>query len=164
VVCKILLRIALPPAKLPDSLAQRFQNLLHFQESGSTALMGLQRLHRHCLRGILGSGPIWKILLPKYPWIEFPLCLLAIVGPLYVIRCRFKYGKKTTKPGGTTVEPWGIGVRVIQLIAIFILVPVIAILALEGILSGEGTGTLMGAIVGYALGGITAAVPKRGTK
>ncbi|MGH9431277.1 MAG: hypothetical protein ACRD3T_07015 [Terriglobia bacterium] len=49
----------------------------------------------------------------------------------------------------------------IQLIAVLILVRVIAILAIEGYLTGEGTGTIMGAIAGYALGGITAAVPKR---
>ena len=45
----------------------------------------------------------------------------------------------------TTVGPPS---RMIQLIAILILAPLIAILGLEGSLSGEGTGTLLGTIVG----------------
>jgi hypothetical protein len=49
----------------------------------------------------------------------------------------------------------------IQLIALMILVPVIAVLSMEGCLTGEGTGTILGAIVGYALGGITSVVPKK---
>ena len=55
---------------------------------------------------------------------------------------------------------WGIGVRMIQLIAVLILAPLITVLGLESILSAEGTGTLLGTIVGYALGGITSPVPK----
>lgn len=68
--------------------------------------------------------------------------------------------KKTTDADGTVQEgPFGIGVRMIQLVAVLILVPAIAVLGFESALSGEATGTLMGAIVGYALGGITAPVP-----
>lgn len=99
--------------------------------------------------------------MPKYPWIEFPLLVLAIVGPLLVVWFRLKIICETTENGKSTKKPKGIGVRMIQLIALLVLVPAIVILALECRLTGEGTGTILGAIVGYALGGITAAVPKR---
>ena len=92
--------------------------------------------------------------MPQHPWIEFPLLILAVGGPIIVLLCRL------SRCGGTE-EPKGIGVRMIQLIAVLILVPVIAVLALEGSLTGEGVGTLLGAVVGYALGGITASVPKK---
>jgi hypothetical protein len=98
---------------------------------------------------------------PKYPWVEFPLLVLAIVGPLLIVWLRLRIMCETTENGKTTKEPKGIGVRMIQLIALLVLVPAIVILALECRLSGEGTGTILGAIVGYALGGITAAVPKK---
>jgi hypothetical protein len=100
--------------------------------------------------------------MPKYPWIEFPLLVLAIVGPLLIVVFRLTVKCETTENGKTVKEPKGIGVRMIQLIALLVLVPAIVILALECRLTGEGTGTILGAIVGYALGGITAAVPKRG--
>ena len=48
------------------------------------------------------------------------------------------------------------------LIALLILVPVIAILGLESSLAAEATGALLGTVVGYALGGIIAAVPRNG--
>jgi hypothetical protein len=104
--------------------------------------------------------------MPKYPWIEFPLLGIAILGPLLVIGLRLSIKKKVTKKKVTdtndtiTEGPMGIGVRMIQLIALLILIPTIAVLAFEGNLTGEGTGTLLGAIVGYALGGVTAPVPK----
>jgi hypothetical protein len=98
--------------------------------------------------------------MPTYPWIEFPLCGLTVVGPVLVIYCRLKVKRIVNRNGTTEERPWGIGVRMIQLIAVLILAPLIAILALEGKLSGEGTGTLLGAVVGYALGGIAGPVPK----
>ncbi|MBO2984105.1 hypothetical protein [Burkholderia pseudomallei] len=48
-----------------------------------------------------------------------------------------------------------IGARVIQLVAVVMLVPVILILALEKILDGATLGTLIGGIVGYLLSGIS---------
>ena len=102
--------------------------------------------------------------MPKHPWIEFPLCFLVIVGPLLVIYLRLHDRAKTTveKKGDTettTHRGWGIGVRMIQLIAVMIIAPVIAILSLEGVVDNQVSGTLLGTIVGYALGGITSAVP-----
>ena len=102
----------------------------------------------------------------QHPILEIALLLLAVLAPMVVLilrlsRCCGGVVKRTDKDGTVTEEPKGIGVRMIQLIAVLILVPVIAVLALEGSLTGEGTGTLLGAIVGYALGGITAAVPTR---
>ena len=93
--------------------------------------------------------------------IEGSLCVVAIVGPLLVISARLYLKKRITKPDGTVEErAWGIGVRMIQLIAILLLIPVIVILGLEEVLSKEGIGTLLGTIVGYALGGIVNPVPK----
>ena len=48
----------------------------------------------------------------------------------------------------------GIGVRVIQFLAIAMLLPAIVILSLEGSLDTQTTATLLGAIVGYVLSGI----------
>lgn len=99
--------------------------------------------------------------MPKCPWIEFPLLGIAIVGPLLIIGLRLCVKIKKTDAKGLVAEaPRGIGVRMIQLIALLILIPTVAVLALEGSLTGEGTGTILGAVVGYALGGITAPVPK----
>ena len=98
--------------------------------------------------------------MPKHPWIEFPLCAFAVVGPLAVVVLRLTIKKRIEKNDGSIeIRPFGIGVRMIQLVAVLILAPLIAVLSLEGTLSGEGTGTLLGAIVGYALGGITSPVP-----
>ena len=48
----------------------------------------------------------------------------------------------------------GIGVRVIQLLTVILVLPVVLILALEGVLKGETVATLIGAVVGYILSGI----------
>ena len=98
--------------------------------------------------------------MPKHPWIEYPLIILATIGPLAVIVLRLTIKKKVTNANGTVEErPLGIGVRVIELIGLLVLVPAVAILGLEGVISGEGTGTLLGVVVGYALSGITSPVP-----
>ena len=54
----------------------------------------------------------------------------------------------------------GIGVRVIQFLTVVFLLPIILILALEGVLEGETVATLLGAIVGYVLSGIGKDEPK----
>lgn len=48
----------------------------------------------------------------------------------------------------------GIGVRVIQFLAVCFVIPALLILALEGKISTEVTGTLIGTIIGYTLSGI----------
>lgn len=47
----------------------------------------------------------------------------------------------------------GVGVRGIQVLALFTIVPVILILGLEGVLEKASAGTLLGAISGYVLSG-----------
>lgn len=48
----------------------------------------------------------------------------------------------------------GIGVRVIQFLAVGFLIPAVVILALEARLSTDSTAGILGAIVGYVLSGI----------
>ncbi len=48
----------------------------------------------------------------------------------------------------------GIGVRVIQFLAVTLIIPAILILSLEGVLEAQASATLFGTIVGYVLSGI----------
>jgi hypothetical protein len=48
----------------------------------------------------------------------------------------------------------GLGARIIQFMAVGLIVPVILILALEGKLATETTATIIGALIGYLLSGI----------
>ncbi|HDZ45392.1 hypothetical protein LCGC14_0193170 [marine sediment metagenome] len=48
----------------------------------------------------------------------------------------------------------GVGVRVIQLATVLLVLPVILILALEGVLENQTTAALLGTVVGYVLSGI----------
>ena len=99
--------------------------------------------------------------------IEWGLLVIMIAGPGYVLWGRFKKrekeiteenGKKTSK-GDLT--PTGIGVRVIQLIGLFLLMPLVGILTLEGKLASETAGALIGVAIGYSLSGIEKAVPSK---
>jgi hypothetical protein len=92
--------------------------------------------------------------MPKFLWLEIPLCILAVIGTLLVVISRLFIKISTTKDGIHKEAPRGIGSRMIQLIALLLLIPLIVILAVEGTLSKEVTGTLLGSIVGYALSGI----------
>lgn len=92
--------------------------------------------------------------MPKYPFIEFPLLFLIVLGPLTIIGSRLYESEERTK---------GIGVRVIQLIALLVLIPLAGVLALEGVMSGDGVGALIGVAVGYTLSGVEKPVPKRQT-
>lgn len=97
----------------------------------------------------------------KQPILEYSLLVMAVCGPMVVVVLRLTIKKSVKNKDGTEeLKPMGIGVRLLQLVALLVIVPVIGILALEGVLSGEGAGTLLGAVVGYALGGISAPVPK----
>lgn len=94
--------------------------------------------------------------MPKLPWIEFPLCVLAVIGPLTVVIARLFVKQKTTQPDGTIKEgPRGIGSRMIQLISLLLIVPIVALLAFETSVTAELTGTLLGSIIGYTLGSLT---------
>jgi len=73
--------------------------------------------------------------------IELIAAIIMICGLAGILYDRIKYKK-------------GIGVRVIQFLAVVFVVPAILILALEGILSTESTAALLGAIIGYILSGI----------
>lgn len=48
----------------------------------------------------------------------------------------------------------GIGVRVIQFLAVSFVIPTVLILALEAKLSTDATAAILGAVVGYVLSGI----------
>jgi len=91
----------------------------------------------------------------KQPWIEVPLCALAVFGPLLVVTARLFVKQKTTDKDGNIKEaPRGIGSRMIQLISLLLIVPVVSLLAFEGSVSVELTGTLLGSIIGYTLGSL----------
>ncbi len=55
----------------------------------------------------------------------------------------------------------GIGVRVIQFLAVCFVVPAVLILSLERHLSNETTAALLGALIGYLLSGISENDPER---
>jgi hypothetical protein len=93
--------------------------------------------------------------MPKLPWIEFPLCALAVLGPLTVVIARlFVKRESKDKDGNVKVAPRGIGSRMIQLISLLLIVPIVALLAFEGSVTAELTGTLLGSIIGYTLGSL----------
>ena len=48
-------------------------------------------------------------------------------------------------------NPMGLGYRAISLVALLVLVPVIALLAIEGVLPKDALVSLLGTIVGYSL-------------
>ena len=99
--------------------------------------------------------------MPTYPWIEIPLALVAVVGPLLVVVLRLFCTKKTThKDGSVDQRSWGIGVRMIQLIGVLRLIPIVALMTLEGKRNQETGGALIGVALGYMLSGIEKAVPK----
>ena len=66
---------------------------------------------------------------------------LMVLGVVIIMVHRIKLGM-------------GIGARVIQFVAVVLVVPAILILALEKVLSAETTATLFGTITGYLLSGI----------
>jgi hypothetical protein len=72
--------------------------------------------------------------------IELILVAIMLIGLLGVFYDRIKTKK-------------GIGVRVIQFLAVVFIIPTIIILALEGALS-EVSAALIGTIIGYVLSGI----------
>jgi hypothetical protein len=83
--------------------------------------------------------------------IELICAGLMVVGILGVMIHRFKTGM-------------GLGARVIQFVAVVLIVPSIVILSLERVLTPETTATLFGAITGYLLSGIGEYKPQPPTK
>ena len=74
--------------------------------------------------------------------IEIGLILIMLFGVLCLFYNRHKTGK-------------GLGARVIQFTGVLLVVPLIGILALEGKLEAQTTGTVIGALLGYLLSGIS---------
>lgn len=93
--------------------------------------------------------------MPTYPWIEFPLLVLMVVGPLMIIGSRS--GMAPDRTDLQKVKVKGLGQRVIQLVALLVLLPLAAILALEGKIEGT-PGALIGVAIGYTLSGVSEAV------
>ena len=83
-------------------------------------------------------------------WMEISAAILMVVGLLGVFVHRI-----TTR--------LGLGARAIQVIAVIEIIPTILILALEKVLSGETTSTLLGALIGYLLSGVANFKHKRTT-
>jgi hypothetical protein len=87
--------------------------------------------------------------------IEIALCLLLVGASGAIIYARLFVRHKFSRQDGSISEiPKGIGSRLIQLVSIFVIIPVVALLALEGCLSSDLTGTLLGSIIGYTLGSL----------
>lgn len=74
-------------------------------------------------------------------WLEVVAALIMIGGTIGIFVDRWRTKR-------------GIGVRVIQFLAVVMLLPIVFILALRGILSDASVGTLLGAVAGYILSGI----------
>ena len=77
-------------------------------------------------------------------WPAILIAALAVIGGFGVL-----WDRHHQKNG-----PKGIGIRVIQFFAVFMLVPTTVILATTGHLETQTTGTLIGAVIGYVLSGI----------
>ncbi len=90
----------------------------------------------------------------KYFWLEVPLLALMLLGSFYVLHKRLNLKKQDG-------NPMGLGQRVIQLIALIILIPAIMILGFEGILPKDALVSLLGTIVGYSLSGLTKDISSR---
>ena len=78
----------------------------------------------------------------QHPWVDGGLIVLmaiAIVGTLYH-RLKMEFG---------------IGDRAIQFVGLCLVVPTVLMLGLEDKVSKENMGTILGAIIGYTLSGIS---------
>ena len=80
-------------------------------------------------------------------WIETTALFIMVIGVILIFIDRYRTKR-------------GIGVRVIQLSTVVLILPIILILAIEGILESQTVGTLLGAAMGYILSGIGKDEPK----
>jgi hypothetical protein len=92
------------------------------------------------------------------------------IGPLTWLRIGIEVAAGLIMIGGIAGILWerkatgrGIGVRVIQLATVLLVMPIILILALEGVLENQTTAALIGTIVGYVLSGIGKDEPSKKT-
>ena len=74
--------------------------------------------------------------------IELALVAIMILGLIALFINRWQLKK-------------GLGARIIQFTGVLLVVPLIGILALEGVLEAQTTGTVIGALLGYLLSGIS---------
>ena len=95
--------------------------------------------------------------MPSSKWvIEFFMCLLMVGGPGTILVARLFIRHKWPQADGSVKEvPRGIGSRLIQLVSVLVIVPAICLLALEGGVTSELAGTLLGSVVGYTLGSLS---------
>jgi hypothetical protein len=81
-------------------------------------------------------------------WLETILLLSGLIATLLVFKERLASQR-------------GTGVRTIQLLVAVNILPLIGLLALEGKVTSESVGTLLGVVSGYTLAGILKPVPAR---
>jgi F0F1-type ATP synthase assembly protein I len=73
--------------------------------------------------------------------VEIVACTVMVGGMIGVLVERYRSKR-------------GTGVRAIQFLGLTLVLPIILILSLEDVLSGQTTATLVGVVVGYILSGI----------
>lgn len=79
--------------------------------------------------------------------IELIAAATMLVGMLGAILLQWKLVAKAS-------TNWSFDVRVIQFVAVILVIPAIVILSLEKILTSETTATLVGALIGYMFSGL----------
>jgi len=77
---------------------------------------------------------------------------VALVGVLYIVRHGEKAKKKEN--GVEKTERGKISKRAVQFMASVLVLPTVVLLALNGRLSSEVVGTLLGTFIGYVLSGL----------
>jgi len=92
------------------------------------------------------------------------------IEPLLWLRIGIEVAAGLVMIGGIAGILWerkksgrGFGVRVIQMATVLLVMPIILILALEGVLENQTTATLIGTIIGYVLSGIGKDEPSKNT-
>lgn len=77
----------------------------------------------------------------QHCWLDAALIGVMVIGIIGTLYHRIKM-------------EFGIGDRAIQLVGLCLIIPAVLILSLESKIQGETLGTILGAIIGYALSGI----------
>jgi len=92
------------------------------------------------------------------PWLELAILLVPVVCCPLILYMRLRYGRTSENK---TIKPKGLGVRLIQLVAVLVIIPIAGVLSLEDKLTAEGAGILFGAMAGFALAGVRDPVPRQ---